>query len=583
MKKELTLYGIFGILTTVIGVGVFAVLSQMGFHFILANAISFVLAVAFAYVTNKKWVFESNTPDTRAAVRELVDFFQSRIATFILETFGLFILIEWLHVGDTVSKLFCNGVVIVLNYVLSKYFVFGEEHHNMPKRSSKWLAVLILTFVGAWLRWLWITKIPTQQLYDFQTYYDIARNIYNGLGYTFEGKAIAFQGMGYSYSLGLVFKLIGSDSELVAKCYNLVLSTATIPLVYHLGGRFGLKTPTRFVVTALCALLPQQISYCNAIGTEVLSQFLLALTLSVQTSLRLVEKFKWPLVGVLTGAMTLVKPFYMAFWAVIALGLWLQTKDVKKTLRAGLLVWLCMWLVIAPWTYRNYKEFGRFIPVSYNSGLVLYLNNNASNVHGGFMPLDKIAKTPEFAAKIDAHLEYGNKSLKNASDIELDLGPAAKQWIKENPREFLKLAVIRVHSTFFNNTWDVEAWNMNKFGATQTKWTPVGYDRLMHFVRAVNDIAFMVMASASLLWCIIKGFPMLLGAFQKRRRYSVGRIVPILNMGFVVAVCFVYEGQPRYNYPVIFLMLLMMGMVMESIASAVDHEDSDDQVDDKVV
>lgn len=59
------------------------------------------------------------------------------------------------------------------------------------------IIIFVLSLVGFFLRLDFIYKIPTKQLYDFSTYYEVADNIYNNLGFTFRGFPIAFQGMGY--------------------------------------------------------------------------------------------------------------------------------------------------------------------------------------------------------------------------------------------------------------------------------------------------------------------------------------------------------------------------------------------------
>lgn len=127
MKREITLYGVFGVLTTVVGIGAYNIFVTMGCHYTLANTGSFILAVLFAYVTNRAWVFQSSTCSPAEMLHEGFLFLQSRVATFLLETAGLWLMIDQLHVGELMSKLVCNGVVIVLNYLLSKFYVFKGE------------------------------------------------------------------------------------------------------------------------------------------------------------------------------------------------------------------------------------------------------------------------------------------------------------------------------------------------------------------------------------------------------------------------------------------------------------------------
>lgn len=433
----------------------------------------------------------------------------------------------------------------------------------------KVLVPFVLISVAALiLRLQWIWQVQTEQLYDFKTYYEIAVNVATGKGYSYLGNPIAFQGMGYSYLLGMVMKVVGSTTELTAKYFNVFLSMITIWAAFFMAHNLSKRPLVYWGTMIFTAFLPHHIAYCNAIGTEVLSAALLAVTLAIQTS-NLRPRYKWPLLGLMTGAMTLTKPFFLAYPIAIALYEWFTVKNFRQALTALLVGFVFTWALVAPWTVRNYKYFHRFIPVSYNSGLVLYLNSNASNVHGGYMPLDQIEKTPELEAKINEHLAGGNKSLKLASDIELDLKPAASAWIKSHPLEFMKLGFIRVHSTFFNGAWDIDAWTMNgsaedkaqkavvpatEAEAKAKKAEQILWQRQMNFFRAVNDTSQGILTAFSCLFVLVNLPQFFRALFSKQTKLLGQTAVPMLNIAFIVAVCFVYEGQPRYNFPILFLM-----------------------------
>lgn len=442
----------------------------------------------------------------------------------------------------------------------------------------------VIAVIALILRLLWIWNVQTEQLYDFSTYYEIAVNVFSGKGYSFLGNPIAFQGMGYSYLLGMYFKLVGSSTELTAKYFNVIMSMITLFASGYMVAKLSKRPLVRYGTFLWVAFLPHHIAYCNAIGTEVFSAMLLAVTLALQVS-NLPKRFKWPLLGLMTGAMSLTKPFFMAYPLALGLYEWFSTKNWRQSVSALLVGFVFMWALVAPWTYRNYKYFHRFIPVSYNSGLVLYLNSNASNVHGGFMPLSEIEKTPELEAKINEHLQGGQKSLKLASDIELDLKPAASQWIKSHPIEFFKLGFIRIHSTFFNGSWDIDAWTMNGNSEERAakaeeskqyteeqikaqKKADILYQRQMAFFRAVNDTAQSILTSFGAVY-VLANLPRFFRAlFSKKIKLLPQVSVPMLNIAFIVAVCFVYEGQPRYNFPILFLLAYT---TMEVVAMIVDY------------
>lgn len=444
--------------------------------------------------------------------------------------------------------------------------------HPSKQQLKEPIFLSLLILIGFLLRYWWITHIPTEQLYDFATYYDIAKNVAHGLGYTYQGQPIAFQGMGYSYALGLFFKLLGSDSEWTAKILNVLLSTLTIPIVFMMAKRMSSRPLVRWGAVVVTALLPHHIAYCNSIGTEVMAAFLLALTLLVQLSGKGSENtkrvwLKYVLLGILTAAMALVKPFYMAYPVILGLSEWLMTKNWRQSLKMLLVTYMCMCLVIAPWTYRNYKIFGRMIPICYSSGATLYWNNNSDNVIGGFMKLTDIHKTPELQAAVDRELQNGAKSVKLSSNLELILGPEAKRWIRTHPLEFMQLAVIRVHSTFFSGTWDLDAWTFNKLRESQTTLSPLEYTRAVNNFRSINDMLLNIIASFSLVFCLYQGVGLLKGLVGKRR-YPSWIVLPTMNLAFLVAVYMVFEGQPRYNFPVLFLMTTITFIVIDQMSSS---------------
>ncbi len=433
------------------------------------------------------------------------------------------------------------------------------KNEAMEHPVKKVIFPLLILCLGIMARIWWIRTIPTDQLYDFDAYYRIAKNIFDGKGFTYEGQPIAFQGMFYSWSLGMIFKVLGTASVALAKWLNVIYSGLTILLSWQIALKLVETNEKRdtlaLIAMAIVAFLPHHIAYCNTTGTETLMALLLALLIYVQiifrdTWLRIV------VLGILTGICALTKPFYMAYPIILGLSEWIMVKDLKRAVLKGVVIWGIMALVIAPWTVRNYNAFGRFIPISYNSGFNLYINNNPNNIHGGWMSFDDLYKTPELQEKIDMHLENGNKSIKLASDIELDFKPMATEWIKAHPLEFMKLGLIRIHSTYFNGAWDIDAWTMNQLSQKPTELTQTELGRNFNAFRALNDILLGTLSGFSLIF-ILLGIPAVLKAMFTRFTLRPAAVIPFMNLAFPSLVFFVYEGQPRYNHSLLFLMVIV--------------------------
>ncbi len=122
-------YLVFGGMTTLINYGVFLIaISALGVSAALyANVLAFVLATVFAFVTNKHFVFESADWGWRTLWKEGSAFVAARLISFLFEQMGLYLSIRFLPVGEfgvMVMKVVLSAIVVLLNYVFSKCFIF---------------------------------------------------------------------------------------------------------------------------------------------------------------------------------------------------------------------------------------------------------------------------------------------------------------------------------------------------------------------------------------------------------------------------------------------------------------------------
>ena len=127
--KEVIHYLIFGGLSTVVNfVSYFIAARVIGIEEVTSSAISWFCAVLFAYVTNKLFVFESKTETKKAMVKEMVTFFLARILSGILCDVGSFaLMVRVFHVNDIFAKIVTQVMVVVVNYVFSKLFIFRKN------------------------------------------------------------------------------------------------------------------------------------------------------------------------------------------------------------------------------------------------------------------------------------------------------------------------------------------------------------------------------------------------------------------------------------------------------------------------
>lgn len=129
------MYLLFGVLTTAINYALFwMVITALGENTALAaNVVAFIGSVIFAYITNKIFVFKSKSWKKDVLMKEISSFLGARILSFAFEEAGLLICIQWLNVsrfeiwgisGVMLAKVVLSVVVVLVNYVLSKFLIF---------------------------------------------------------------------------------------------------------------------------------------------------------------------------------------------------------------------------------------------------------------------------------------------------------------------------------------------------------------------------------------------------------------------------------------------------------------------------
>ena len=126
--REIILYCVFGACTFVVSVGSYALCNRvLGINVLVANAISWVFAVLFAFFTNRKWVFNGDSHATKNLWGQMASFFGGRLFTLAVEEAILAVFVSWLDFDEIAVKLVAQVVVIVLNYFISKFWVFRKE------------------------------------------------------------------------------------------------------------------------------------------------------------------------------------------------------------------------------------------------------------------------------------------------------------------------------------------------------------------------------------------------------------------------------------------------------------------------
>ncbi len=123
--KEIINYLIVGGCTTIVSIVAYWLFRQFISHYLICTILSWIFAVLFAYITNRIFVFHSKEKNI---IAEFASFIFSRVLSLLAEIVCMFLLVDLIKVNDMISKIIVQFIIIVLNYVFSKMFVFkGKE------------------------------------------------------------------------------------------------------------------------------------------------------------------------------------------------------------------------------------------------------------------------------------------------------------------------------------------------------------------------------------------------------------------------------------------------------------------------
>ena len=128
LGREAFMYLVFGVLTTIVNFIIYYIFNiilsfSAGFSTTIASAI----AILFAYITNKIWVFESKTSNKKELFSEFLKFISARIFTYFVDLILLVIFVDKLHFNSIIMKIIVSIIVIVLNYIASKLVIFKNK------------------------------------------------------------------------------------------------------------------------------------------------------------------------------------------------------------------------------------------------------------------------------------------------------------------------------------------------------------------------------------------------------------------------------------------------------------------------
>lgn len=385
---------------------------------------------------------------------------------------------------------------------------------------------------------IWIFFVKTEPVSDFQYYHEIAAQIAQGGQW-----GDTYTSVGYPIFLALFYRVFG-PFFIVAKFLNLALSTLNNLILLRILKKLPLSEPIRRRIFFLFVFFPMNIYYNSILGSEILFTTVLLSIISLYLS---EIQYKYLLIGLLTGLNSMVKPFFPAFFLVIFLTELYRSQRLGQSIKKSAIIVLMTVIVLTPWLYRNYLLIGEFSYVSNNGGIVLYINNNSQNHYGRWMPAEDVDHS------IVTHPDYiqANPVQKNKM-----LTQSANQWIIEHPLKFIHLGFLRLTQTYIF----IDDFNSRFAGASLPKLITLFLGILSELIRApifVLGLLGILIHSFQYVRQILKA---LFRKNQKSLQKSIKKADPVnifllLIFWMFTGVYFITEGQSRYAFPLIFILI----------------------------
>lgn len=126
--KEIISYLVFGVLTTLVNILCYEGCTKLfQIDYLISTIIAWIVSVLFAYITNKIYVFESKTNNLKEIVKEITSFIGFRVLSGIIDIAFMYITVDVLDLNDSLMKITSNVVVVILNYIFSKIFIFKNK------------------------------------------------------------------------------------------------------------------------------------------------------------------------------------------------------------------------------------------------------------------------------------------------------------------------------------------------------------------------------------------------------------------------------------------------------------------------
>jgi 4-amino-4-deoxy-L-arabinose transferase-like glycosyltransferase len=388
------------------------------------------------------------------------------------------------------------------------------RHAGDGEKLTDWwflVAVCVLNIVLR-LPLLALDVVPTS---DFEWYFEAARSIAAGGGFTDKGVLTAFWPVGWPGFLGGLLWVFGSHLW-VGQCANLLLSTGVICLMMVAGKRIFPGNAAWRLGVLLIAVFPNQIAYVPLMSVEIFFEFLLVLGFILMMSESVGALVA---AGLMFGVAALTKTQAVLVPAV--LGLPLLACRFRLWVRTVVLTGVVMMAAILPWTARNYFVLHAFVPISTNGGYTLLTGNNPS-AKGRYTRDDPLVA-----------------GLSKAPEDQVEMDRVAREralaWIEDNPAAFARLIPLKIWRLWSGDGEAEWLYQSGYAGYEAHAW-------MFRAMRVANQVFYLVVLGLALF-----SVP---GMWRQRRSLPVWCWSGWAAVGYFTVISAVFSGQSRFHFAV---------------------------------
>ena len=381
---------------------------------------------------------------------------------------------------------------------------------------------------------LFITTIP--DVADSKWYYDRALSIINGDGVATDGKLTAYWPVGYAFFLAGIFKVFGV-SVFLAKIANILLYLASMFFAYKIAKiSFNSETIARASILVM-ALYPNHIAYSAELMSEIVFTFLFLA--GIYGLIGFKQGIKSIIIsGFIFGLATLVKSQVLFIPAIllicIAYPIYKTQKQLfsKTVFKYSAFCYVGLFIVVAPWTYRNYVVFNSFIFVNSNGGFNLFLGHSPHVTTQFGLP-----RVPDEILN-----SYGQNAAQDEIAVDNAMREAAIEAIKQDPFASVKRIPHKIKHMWI---MDVEGGRLN-----EREMFNIGNAtrRFFYYFKVFSQAYYLLIMAgfAGFLWSL----------FRKRSTISSIQLLGIISMLYFTAISLVFHGESRYHFPLMPLVII---------------------------